>query len=438
MLLTGSGSVRCLSSVVFVADGHPFCRAEGDFVPVSEDDPASSSLATGVAIVRPRVFDQPPLSQNDYLVDVPVNTVPVGGRLSLFVDHWVKITQDHFILSVVRQGFLISVQNYFPGVLREVTVPPRDPRVLVAICEEIQELIQKNAIVQIDDFPLLCLSPIFVIPKKTGSSGNFELEENQCVHSGSTFPDGNTECNSTGIAPSGLGRFVRLEGRLPSRADSPSVQETAGFQVSRQDLRVQGLAVRPKRLSVGLFKASCYGNSTPSPAGHPHILLSGRLAHRRRVSIGPSVTSSNHSSVGSESGVHCQSKEVGVYPSEDARLPRSFSRYPQVNCASGRTQSFGSSVAHPGTRRVSDGSCPPVAESSRTFGQPCGSGSKLQASHAASSVALPSILYPSVRLSVEADSDVSRNQGSVCSLGVSGSSPRRETVLPTPPPTPWY
>ena len=87
-----------------------------------------------------------------------------------------------------------------------------------------------------------------------GSSGNFELEENQCVHSGSTFPDGNTECNSTGIAPSGLGRFVRLEGRLPSRADSPSVQETAGFQVSRQDLRVQGLAVRPKRTLRGSFQ----------------------------------------------------------------------------------------------------------------------------------------------------------------------------------------
>ena len=60
MLLTGSGSDRSLNSVVFVADGHPFCRAEGDFVPVSEDDPASCSLATGVAIVRPRVFDQPP------------------------------------------------------------------------------------------------------------------------------------------------------------------------------------------------------------------------------------------------------------------------------------------------------------------------------------------------------------------------------------------
>ena len=149
---------------------------------------------------------------------------------------------------------------------------------------------------------------------------------------------------------------------------------------------------------MGLFKASSYGNSTPSPAGYPHILLYGRLAHRCRVPIAPSVTSSNHSSVGSESGVHCQSKEVGAYPSEDARLPRSISRYPQVNRASGRAQSFGSSVAHSGTRRVSDGSCPPVAESSRAFGQPRGSGSKLQATHAASSVALPSILYSSVRL----------------------------------------
>ena len=107
-----------------MADGHPFCRAEGDFVPVSEDDPASCSLATGVAIVRPRVFDQPPLSQNDYLVGVPVNTVPVGGRLSLFVDHWVKITQDHFILSVVRQGFLISVQNNFRGCYGKSPYPP--------------------------------------------------------------------------------------------------------------------------------------------------------------------------------------------------------------------------------------------------------------------------------------------------------------------------
>ena len=72
------------------------------------------------------------------------------------------------ILSVVRQGFQISVQNNFPGVLREITVPPRDQEAHLAICKGIRELILKQAIVQVDDFPLLCLSPIFVIPKKSG------------------------------------------------------------------------------------------------------------------------------------------------------------------------------------------------------------------------------------------------------------------------------
>ena len=111
----------------------------------------------------------PPLNPpGDWSVGVRVNIVPVGGRLSLFVAQWQNITRDHFIVSVVRQGFQISVQYNFPGVLREVTVPPRDPKAHLAIRKEIQELILKKAIVQIDDFSLLCFSPIFVIPKKTG------------------------------------------------------------------------------------------------------------------------------------------------------------------------------------------------------------------------------------------------------------------------------
>ena len=181
---------------------------------------------------------------------------------------------------------------------------------------------------------------------------------------------------------------------------------------------------------MGLFEGSSYGNSSPSPAGHPDILLSGRLAALRRVPVAPPVTPSGHSSVGPEFGVHRQSKEIGAHPSEDARLPRSLSLYPQVDRMSGGAQSGGSTVTHPGTYRVSDSSCSPVAESSRPFGQLRGSGSKLQASHAASSVALPSILLPPVGFSVETDSADSRNQSSVCSLGVSSSASRREAFLP--------
>ena len=370
MLLTGSGSDRSLSSVVFVADGHPFCRAEGDFVPVSEDDPASCSLATGVAIVRPRVFDQPPLSQNDYLVGVPVNTVPVGGRLSLFVDHWVKITQDHFILSVVRQGFLISVQNNFPGVLREVTVPPRDPRVHVAICEEIQELIQKNAIVQIGRFSVALPFSYFCDSEENrGSSGNFELEENQCVHSGSTFPDGNTECNSTGIAPSGLGRFVRLEGRLPSRADSPSVQETAGFSGFKARLTCTRV------LPFGL-KDSPWVFSRLVATVIAHLRLQGirifyYLDDWLIVAESQSVLQSHLRTtlqlvqnlgfiVNLKKSVFTPQK-MPVYLGASLDIRRLIARpvEPRVLVLQSLIQE---------TRRVSDGSCPPVAESSRTFG----------------------------------------------------------------------
>ena len=111
----------------------------------------------------------PPLSPSDYMVGVWGNCpTPVGGRLSLFVAEWQAITHDHLIISVITHGFQISFHDNFPGVLREVTRAPRDPKALLAIRSEIQELIQKNAIVEVDDFPLLCLSPIFVIPKKTG------------------------------------------------------------------------------------------------------------------------------------------------------------------------------------------------------------------------------------------------------------------------------
>ena len=102
--------------IVFAADSLPSLRAKGALVPDSGDDPAFSSLDTGEAIDLLPPVDVPPLNPSDYMVGLPVNTVPVGGRLSLFVAQWQNITRDHFIISVVRQGFQISVQVNFPGV----------------------------------------------------------------------------------------------------------------------------------------------------------------------------------------------------------------------------------------------------------------------------------------------------------------------------------
>ena len=62
----------------------------------------------------------------------------------------------------------ILLRIKFSGVLRQVTSTPRDSVVQTTIGTEISSLLVKEAIVQVDDFPRLCLSPIFVIPKRSG------------------------------------------------------------------------------------------------------------------------------------------------------------------------------------------------------------------------------------------------------------------------------
>ena len=173
---------------------------------------------------------------------------------------------------------------------------------------------------------------------------------------GTTFSIENTQCLSTDVAPSHWA--VSIEGCLPSCAGTPSVQETAGFfQVHRQDLRLQGLAGCPSRLFVGLFESSSYSISSSSPAGHLLFLFSGRLALRRR---GP-IASFSHTFLPLFSWLRFSgyrlSKKVGAFLLVDAHLPWSTSLFPQVIRASGRAQSVGSSVVHPGTCRVSVSSC---------------------------------------------------------------------------------
>ena len=300
------------------------------------------------------------------MVGVPVNSASVGSCLSLFVaqSQWQTITRGsvanhhsrplYYFNSDPRVSEFNSRQ--FSGGVTGSHRTPTDPKAHLAICKEIQEFILLNAIVQIDDFPLLCLSPIFVIPKKTGSPRCFE-SENQYFHFGTTLQNVNPQCHSADSARSRLGNLDLSKGRLPSCTGSPPVQETVGFKIPRQDLRVQGLAFRPKILSVGLFECSSYSRSSPSPAGHPDILLSGRLASDGGVPVASPGPRSSHSSVVPEVGVHRQLEEIGAHPSEDARLPSSFSRYSKVDCSSGRSQSGGSLVAHSGTYRVSGSSC---------------------------------------------------------------------------------
>ena len=82
-----------------------------------------------------------------------------------------KVTSDHFRFVHSfrnKRRFSNFSSEHFPGVLRKATVTPEDQKIILRIQKEIRVLICKNAIVQINNFPNLCLSLIFVIPKKSG------------------------------------------------------------------------------------------------------------------------------------------------------------------------------------------------------------------------------------------------------------------------------
>ena len=91
----------------------------------------------------------------------------MGGRLTFFAPAWATICRDKFVLRVVAQGYYIPLGAPIPlDVAR-----PWHARVACpseGLLSEISLLLEKGAVEPVQDHPGLCLSPIFVIPKRSG------------------------------------------------------------------------------------------------------------------------------------------------------------------------------------------------------------------------------------------------------------------------------
>lgn len=94
--------------------------------------------------------------------------IPVGGRLKFFVHEWEKITQDQWILSVLREGLKLefTTKPPFSGV-RQTNVNAQNAAILQL---EVEKLLQKGAIEPVTPAEMGTgfYSTFFVVPKKTG------------------------------------------------------------------------------------------------------------------------------------------------------------------------------------------------------------------------------------------------------------------------------
>ena len=94
--------------------------------------------------------------------------IPVGGRLKLFWQNWEKITNDVWVLKIIKEGYKLEFLQKIPQTgIRKTNVCAKDLTVLLT---EINQLFGKGAIeiVPAKEKQKGFYSTFFLVPKKTG------------------------------------------------------------------------------------------------------------------------------------------------------------------------------------------------------------------------------------------------------------------------------
>ena len=94
--------------------------------------------------------------------------IPVGGRLSLFMNEWKKITDDKWVLEIIQKGYKLEfLKKPAFGGIKHTRVPP-DQIELISL--EIESLLKKNAIEKVSTKNAKAgfYSTLFLVAKKSG------------------------------------------------------------------------------------------------------------------------------------------------------------------------------------------------------------------------------------------------------------------------------
>ena len=109
-----------------------------------------------------------PLEDENYTS--PLRHLPVGGRLSHFLDQWALITSDKWVLSILRRGLELQFLEQPP--LSPVPINlsvTKDSQKNQLLQDEVNILIQKGVLEEVNpSFHLGFYSRLFLVPKKNG------------------------------------------------------------------------------------------------------------------------------------------------------------------------------------------------------------------------------------------------------------------------------
>ena len=92
--------------------------------------------------------------------------IPVGGRLKFFAKNWQLITQDNWVLSIIKEGYKLEFLQKPPFLGVKKTVIPHAQK--HCLLKEVNDLLEKNAIEHVanQENQTGFYSTFFLVPKK--------------------------------------------------------------------------------------------------------------------------------------------------------------------------------------------------------------------------------------------------------------------------------
>ncbi|VDI15149.1 Hypothetical predicted protein [Mytilus galloprovincialis] len=180
--------------------------------------------------------------------------IPVGGRLIYFLKKWEQITDDQWVLSVIKEGYKLEFLEIPKNTgIKYTCVSAKDLDILDT---EVRELVQKEAVeyVPLNEIENGFYSTFFLVPKKTGDMRPvINLKTPQQVSPKTTFQNGFPFYGSQSGETRRLGNQSGLKGRIFTRPNLQNAQEISEvLSKKRESSSVQGSTFR-SNLSPRVF-----------------------------------------------------------------------------------------------------------------------------------------------------------------------------------------
>ena len=223
-------------------------------------------------------MEEPPSLENTEgltPLPLPLPSIPVGGRLAHFAQNCSEITDDKWVLSVVRKGYRIPFLKH--PILSPDPVFFQQP-LSQQLEERVASLLSKGAVEEIiPECPgyYSRIYPRSQEERETQADNRPLCAPSFCLHT--DIQNGDTEKSERCHSVKRLGIFIGSDGRLFACPDTSSVSQIPQIHAGRSSVPVQGTSIRPLDKSFRVYTPYEGHCDIPKEKGDNSTSLSRRL-----------------------------------------------------------------------------------------------------------------------------------------------------------------